>query len=515
MNIPVIDLFAGPGGLGEGFSAYQNGRYKNSTPFRIALSIEKDPAAYKTLLLRSFFRQFQKKDVPLEYYAYLAERISRDDLFRRYPGEAKAATREAWLAELGHERHVEVVKRIRRSLSGRKRWVLVGGPPCQAYSIVGRARMRGSRKDFEADERHVLYKEYLKILADLQPPVFLFENVPGILSSTLGAQRIFRQIFRDMSDPCAAIRTGNVRCSYRIYSLVKKRNSNSDYVPPEPSEFIVKAEEYGVPQTRHRVFLLGVRSDISTVPLVLRRKRAPSVREVIDDLPAIRSGLSREEDSHEEWWKAVVQIKKHAWCRNGNETVFADVVPVILRTIRNIEKRPFGLGGNYLPYNGKPRSYANWYLDRRNRGVCNHSGRFHMQSDLHRYLFAAAFAMRRKRSPKLREFPEDLLPLHKNTHLAMGTDMFSDRFRVQVSTLPSTTVTAHISKDGHSFIHYDPVQCRSLTVREAARLQMFPDNYRFEGPRTEQYRQVGNAVPPYLARHIAAIVHKILISVGE
>jgi DNA (cytosine-5)-methyltransferase 1 len=129
-----------------------------------------------------------------------------------------------------------------------------------------------------------------------------------------------------------------------------------------------------------------------------------------------------------------------------------------------------------------------------------------MPSDLGRYVFAAAFGRVKGRSPKADEFPESLVPNHKNWH----TGVFSDRFRVQIADEPSTTVTSHISKDGHYFIHPDPLQCRSLTVREAARLQTFPDDYFFMGNRTEQYVQVGNAVPPYLARQIAKLVHGAL-----
>ena len=143
-------------------------------------------------------------------------------------------------------------------------------------------------------------------------------------------------------------------------------------------------------------------------------------------------------------------------------------------------------------------------------GVCNHESRTHISEDLRRYFFAAVFARMHKRSPNLNDFPKELLPKHKNIKTKVDETIFNDRFRVQVEGKPSTTVVSHISKDWHYYIHYDPLQCRSLTVREAARLQTFPDNYFFEGTRTQQYHQVGNAVPPLLARQIAEIVHDTL-----
>ena len=134
-----------------------------------------------------------------------------------------------------------------------------------------------------------------------------------------------------------------------------------------------------------------------------------------------------------------------------------------------------------------------------------------MPRDLHRYLYAACFAKIRGSSPRLRHFPADLLPEHKNVDLAVnGHGYFGDRFRVQLEDHPSTTITSHLAKDGHGFIHPDPRQCRSLTVREAARLQTFPDNYAFSGPRSQQCVQVGNAVPPLLAMRIARIVDSVL-----
>jgi DNA (cytosine-5)-methyltransferase 1 len=168
-------------------------------------------------------------------------------------------------------------------------------------------------------------------------------------------------------------------------------------------------------------------------------------------------------------------------------------------------------GANWMDQEADPQWERDWYFDERLNGICNHEARGHMRADLWRYFFAAVFAEVEGRSPKLCDFPLELQPDHENVAQAItGNDLFSDRFRVQLRDRPSTTVVSHISKDGHYYIHPEPLQCRSLTVREAARLQTFPDNYFFEGPRTAQYHQVGNAVPPLLASKIAAIVYEVL-----
>jgi DNA (cytosine-5)-methyltransferase 1 len=162
-----------------------------------------------------------------------------------------------------------------------------------------------------------------------------------------------------------------------------------------------------------------------------------------------------------------------------------------------------------------PSAHPRWYRDRPLSLLANHESRAHMPTDLVRYLFVASFGEVTGGSPRLHDFPMCLLPEHKNVDpLKPESAIFKDRFRVQVADVHSMTVTSHIAKDGHAFIHFDPSQCRSLTVREAARLQTFPDSYVFLGNRTSQYTQVGNAVPPYLAHQIAEIVGGVLQRAG-
>jgi len=177
----------------------------------------------------------------------------------------------------------------------------------------------------------------------------------------------------------------------------------------------------------------------------------------------------------------------------------------------NLEPK-IGLSRTESALSGKtptmPESLKAWYIDPNLNVVLNHETRGHMVDDLLRYSYCAAYAQIQGLSPKSPHFPQELAPAHAN----WDTGKHSDRFRVQVADKYATTVTSHISKDGHYFVHYDPQQCRSLSVREAARLQTFPDNYIFEGTRTNQYVQVGNAVPPYLAFQIGQAILKVLSS---
>jgi DNA (cytosine-5)-methyltransferase 1 len=499
--IPIIDIFAGPGGLSEGFASYKLD--DGTSCFKVKLSIEKDIFAHKTLELRAFFRQFDSNNIPSSYFDYLKGSIDRDELFTKYPKEAASAKNEAWLAELGKTDRNTVKSRIKEAIAGSKNWVLIGGPPCQAYSLVGRSRMRGENKwKYARDNRHFLYEEYLRILADHQPPFFIMENVKGLLSSQIKGENTFELITTDLKHPMGAKRSfSNEPLSYKLHSLIRNHKQNGEL---SPGDFIIRSEDYGIPQARHRIFILGVRTDVQIANIMsITRMGSVSIDDVIDDLPKLRSGLSKNADSNEEWNQAIYSIKNEKWF----SSLSIDMQEEIEKSLDALTRKT--RGSHYYPGSFVPKAYYDWYVDHNLGGVCNHQTRSHIVSDLHRYFFSSVFANVHGRSPTLNEFPMELLPNHKNVNKERGDSIFNDRFRVQVRGKPSTTIVSHISKDGHYYIHYDPSQCRSLTVREAARLQTFPDNYFFEGNKTNQYHQVGNAVPPMLANKIAATIYNL------
>lgn len=500
----VVDVFAGPGGLGEGFASYVD--ETASRRFKSCISIEREHYPHQTLLLRHFFRSFEN-EVPEEYYQYLKGKITQEQLYAQFPEHHYKAAQSARCIELGPNNHDQVKKLISGKVGSGSLWALVGGPPCQAYSLVGRSRMMNDPK-FKADERHFLYKEYLRIIADHRPPVFLMENVKGLLSAKVGAERVIQLILNDLSHPSAALNGKNGDLEYKLYSLT---SDDCIAIDADPREFLVKAEEYGVPQARHRMFILGIRTDCDGKPAQLVRQEAPGVKQTIGHLPKIRSTLSKEKDSAERWLDAIAAIDIAEEMATDEPKEARNVWKQIRATLNRSMEWPEPTTSHY--YRKGPRSNfraLRYMQDDRLTILTGHEARGHMASDLHRYFFAANFADVLERSPKLSDFPETLLPHHRNVVEGRQGKMFSDRFRVQLAGSVATTITSHISKDGHYFIHYDPLQCRSLTVREAARLQTFPDNYKFEGPRTEQYHQVGNAVPPYLASQIAAIVCDLL-----
>jgi DNA (cytosine-5)-methyltransferase 1 len=519
--IPIIDIFAGPGGLGEGFSSLN---IEGIRAFKIALSIEKDRNAHQTLTLRSFFRQFEAGNVPQDYYEFVKGNITLEDLYEKYPEEAAHAINETWLATLGESENAvsaEIVDdRILKALKGKKNWLLIGGPPCQAYSVVGRVRRQQNILDESKDERVGLYKQYLRILAVHNPAVFVMENVKGLLSATTKKSPVFSKILEDLSNPVTAYlkdykRNGQeLLCpGYKIFSLIIEPENFDDNGNPiiSQKDFLIRSENYGIPQTRHRVILLGVRNDISHIPGILERQKQVPISSVLSGLTKLRAKLSRGTDKGNMWKDSVKEISETGIM----DDIQSNVKDEILKQLALLTLPPEGPGREFISDTSVNVNYrADWFIDDRLQGVCNHAARGHMASDLHRYFFISCFAKINGYSPQLSDFPGALLPDHKNVYNNEGgiTRKFADRFRVQLKDKPSKTITSHISQDGHYYIHYDSTQCRSFTVREAARIQTFPDNYFFCGPRTSQFIQVGNAVPPLLANKIAAIVLNVFVA---
>ncbi|MCS4312013.1 DNA (cytosine-5)-methyltransferase 1 [Pseudomonas sp. BIGb0381] len=520
--IQIVDLFAGPGGLGEGFTSSGYGKR-----FEIVISAEKDPKAWQTLRLRAFYRLLKKHSPEnlSDYYSYCNDQGAPDTFTPSQATKAlwELAGNEAKCITLGSEDGNRTLdKALEAGLNTKRPWVLIGGPPCQAYSIVGRARNQ-AKVDYKAedDHRHFLYKEYLRIIRERQPTIFVMENVKGILSSKINNERIFSNILKDLSDPSQAFDDGGLGKKYRIYSLVTGASfgPGDDVDSLDPRAFIIKSEQYGIPQARHRVILLGIATDSLPVSDKMVRlatnEASVSVGQILKKLPRLRSGLTKTIDSQDNW--STVVLEQLEYLCNQIDPVDSQMWGGLRDLWRDFEKidAPKTPGSKRvkraeLKDDGSTGSVEldDWYLDEKLDYWLNHEARGHMPTDLRRYLFAAVYAKIHGISPKGHKgfSLEGLAPEHKNWE----SGKFSDRFRVQLEKNPATTITSHISKDGHYFIHYDPTQCRSLSVREAARIQTFPDNYFFQGNRTEQFHQVGNAVPPLLASKIAKVVFRIL-----
>lgn len=507
MTYQVIDLFAGPGGLGEGFASLNEGK-----TFKIVHSAEMEESAHRTLTLRSFFRHVQGDTKGLKAYYDFCHFDTAPHPSASMPAAWAAAEAEAKRLTLGDSTdNATLDALLNEAKLDKDRTVLIGGPPCQAYSLVGRSRNRG-KKDYvaENDHRHFLYKEYLRVVHKTRPAVFVMENVKGILTSKVNGQLVFHDILRDMSHPGAALRLkGGSR--YRIHSLVSDEHFEAGMDPDfiDATRFVIEAENYGIPQRRHRVILLGVREDFGRIGgLKLKPGERLTVKDAINDLPALRSRLSKGDSA--DAWRDEVQAMAKRLQQQAKKQGLQDLA----LSLRN-EAIPLGshLETGALRYsprrNPRPLSpYLQWIADPDLKVWLNHETRSHMASDLARYFYVASFGRQLKRTPKGHQsfVLEGLAPNHKNWE----TGHFIDRFRVQLENEPSSTVTSHIAKDGHYFIHPDGAQCRALTVREAARLQTFPDNYFFQGNRTQQYHQVGNAVPSLLASQIAKVVDKVL-----
>jgi DNA (cytosine-5)-methyltransferase 1 len=296
LPIPIVDIFAGAGGLGEGFSAL--GHEAARPFFETAIAAEMDKYAHKTLTLRAFYRQFPHQKAPQSYYDYIAgkrETPYTDETLAQWNN----ASRKVLHVELGKaEDDTLLDQRLEESLAGRDDWVLLGGPPCQAYSTIGRWQYKSTDgHDIGRDSRAHLYKQYLRIIHKHCPKIFIMENVRGLLSS-----KYFKLIMNDLKKP-------NSRGQkYNLHSIVKPLDESS--TPKfEPSDFLIRAEEYGIPQRRHRVIIMGVLETCGVAPRILRKSnQVVSVDAAIGDLPKLRSGLSKLDNTDANWKEIVSKI---------------------------------------------------------------------------------------------------------------------------------------------------------------------------------------------------------------
>jgi DNA (cytosine-5)-methyltransferase 1 len=343
------------------------------------------------------------------------------------------------------------------------------------------------------------------------------ENVKGILSAKTApdapAGSVIEKIFSDLKAPSKAIasdqtflnETKKLGIGFNSHDYVlfpfpasEQRNLfSSDGDGISKKDFTIKSEKYNIPQTRHRVIICGVRMDVynhlGRPGELSEASSIISVKDMIGSLPKLRSEVTKEKVSAKNW---SARVKKEV----------AD-----LTSIKNID---IADGCNTVEYPSEGHVKGNVELARFIEdsigSITSHRTRSHMISDLARYYFCADFAEREGKSPKIEDWPVgDLVPNHTDINQSgnrPSASGFSDRFKVQVWDKPCSTITSHISKDGHYFIHPDKSQCRSLSVREAARIQTFPDSYQFCGGISKQFHQIGNAVPPYLAYQIAKII---------
>lgn len=517
-----IDLFAGPGGLGEGF--HQAG-------FEIGVSVEKQKTECKTLLSRKIFHSLRALGDSRLAEQFRVGKVSIDSIKDSYPSLYRDCEKRVLNLELGQADFKEVISAINRAIGElpSEDLVVIGGPPCQAYSVVGRARQVSEKirvnspelvTKFYSDNRHTLYREYLKILAVFRPSVFVMENVKGILTARKGPNEptgsVIRQILADIKNPLKSLKSDKdfVQDCSRLglspasedYVLVPLARPAFDELlldgmtPPAPKDFLIKCEDFGVPQARHRIMICGVRQDfwnrLGAVDTLKPVSKPTTLSDMLKKMPELISRLTDENDSPEKWYGYVRE------------------------EISNLtgEKRPSLTNSKCFERSFKNNIYSHsnpckrFVFDVRN--VMDHKTRSHMKSDLARYYYCSRFVEVHSRNPKLDDWPVGkLLPKHADITIEGNRAKaggFSDRFKVQVWDKPAYTVTSHIAKDGHYYIHPDPSQCRSLSVREAARLQTFPDSYRFEGGISLQFHQIGNAVPPFLAFQIGSLIKDYL-----
>lgn len=435
----VIDIFSGGGGLTEGFV---------KEGYKIVTHVEKDKWACETLKTRIIF-YFLKERNQLELYNEYIQRANnyrtieenRRFIYERYPELKEKLEYEVLNYTFGNpdeDPNATDIKDIITSIENSMEYnnvqdidLIIGGPPCQAYSIVGRGVMK---EKVESDKRNYLFRYYKEIVNHFSPKMFVFENVPGIITAKNGE----------------ILKTINKEFNEIGYTLLSGKGKDT-------RENIIDCSKLNIPQSRKRVILFGFKSELNL--------EYPSINDYRYDFDDITTKA------------AIGDLPK----RSAGEGSYGEVLR--------------------YPKNNKLSMYQR-FMRKDSFGVTLHQTRAHNEIDLRNY-YDVILARSKGKKLVYTDFPEE-----RRTH--KNEKAFIDRYNVHWWDAVPHTILAHLAKDGHYNIHPDIKQCRSLTVREAARIQTFPDNYFFEGPRTAMFTQIGNAVPPLLSNIIAIKIKEFL-----
>jgi DNA (cytosine-5)-methyltransferase 1 len=404
-----IDLFSGAGGLSEGFM---------QAGFNPIAHVEIDHNACKTLETRLVYHKLKEEKNLEKYYDYLQSKISRVDFIEKY-GD-KRLSESVLNIGIGENNNDFIFKKIDELAGTNEIDLVVGGPPCQAYSLVGRARDKDGMKN---DPRNLLYKEYAKFLKNYNPKVFVFENVMGLVTADEG------KYFKNMQ---AYFK----RIGYELHYTIQN------------------SADFGVIQNRKRIILLGWQKNSGfSYPDFEKENRDWKVSDLLHDLKKLKPGEQN----------------------------------------------------NLTKYKGESSEYLKKFELRNGVDfVTQHLARPHNERDLAIYKIAITKWLKNQERLKYPDLPEKL-KTHKNQK------SFLDRYKVVDPNGYSHTMVAHIAKDGHHYIYPDSKQVRSLSVREAARIQSFSDDFFFEGGRSAAFRQIGNAVPPLMAKEVATKIRAQII----
>jgi len=329
-----------------------------------------------------------------------------------------------------------IIPKISKVIGERDVDLIIGGPPCQSFSTLGRAKDGDGMVN---DPRNYLFESYIKVLDKFKPKVFVFENVTGLLSAKINGELIVTKILKELG---------------KNYKLISNPNS-----------MVLNSADYGVPQIRKRVIIIGVRKDIDISP-----------EQIYGGIKKTHSDISEKEKSK---LKSYVTVKD---------------------AIAELPKLKQGEGLKSISFNPtEENEFLRYIRPNTKYELLDHVSRTHNDLDVKRYVAMSKnkwdFSELLKNSPELN---------HPKARV------FNNSYVVQQWNMPSKTIIAHLYKDGNQFIHPDYKQGRTLTPREAARLQSFPDNFVFEGSKTQKFKQIGNAVPPLFAEAIAKSIKQIL-----